>query len=249
MTADSKAFAIDLVQRSHDWAVQYVAQEYGRIRSRLKAQGLLEYCRTLMWREYMIGVHVPAKALILLPDDAQDLKLLLTRQMLDEWKHSQVFSTRVRELGGDDELAHYTPSLGDWELYHGTYNWSHPVELMTSLNCTGEVMITEMFKLLVNPRRLLVDDRTAAVIREQILADDPRALESLVDPETAKRLDEDVIPDEGQHIRFGRVILERYATSTELQDMALRVQQRKMAALKVSHGDLVDRVLARQALR
>lgn len=246
---DSKAFAIDLVQRSHDWAVRYVAEEYGRIRSRLQARGLLEYCRTLMWREYMIGVHVPAKALTLLPDDAQDLKLLLTRQMLDEWKHSRVFSGRVRELGGDDDLTHYTPSPGDWELYYGTYNWGHPVELVTSLNCTGEVMITEMFKVLANPRRLLVDDRTAAVIREQILADDPQALDSLVDPETATRLEEDVIPDEGQHIRFGRVILERYATSKELQHMALHVQQQKMAALKVSHGDLVDRVLARQAPR
>ncbi len=247
MATDSKAFAIDLVQRSHEWAEQYVAQEYGRIRSRLRAQGLIEYCRSLMWREYMLGVHVPAKALVLLPDDAQDMKLLLTRQMLDEWKHSRVFSDRVRELGGDDELTHYTPTHGDWELYYGTYKWSHPVELMTSLNCTGEVMITAMFKVLANPRRLLVDERTAAVIRQQILADDAQALESLVDPETAKRLEEDVIPDEGQHIRFGRMILERFATSPELQHRALHVQQQKMAALKVSHGDLVDRVLARDA--
>ena len=247
MATDSRAFAIDLVRRSHEWAERYVAQEYGRIRSRLRGQGLIEYCRSLMWREYMVGVHVPAKALALLPDDAQDLKLLLTRQILEEWKHSRVFSARVRELGGDDELTHYTPSHGDWELYYGTYKWGHPVELMTSLNCTGEVMITTMFKVLVNPRHLLLDERTAAVIREQILADDAQALESLVDPETAKRLEEDVIPDEGQHIRYGRVILERFATSDELQQMALRVQQAKMAALQVSHGDLVDRVLGQQA--
>ena len=95
--------------------------------------------------------------------------------------------------------------------------------------------------------RLLVDERTAAVIREQILADDAQALDSLVDPETARRLEEDVIPDEGQHIRYGRVILERYATSAEVQQMALHVQHRKMAALQVSHGDLVDRVLAYDA--
>jgi len=247
MARDSKAFAIDLVRRSHEWAEQYVAQEYGRIRSQLRAQGLIEYCRTLMWREYMLGVHVPAKALVLLPDDAQDSKLLLTRQIMDEWKHSRVFSERVRALGGDDDLARYPPSPGDWEVYHGTYDWNHPVELVTSLNCTGEVMITEMFKIMVDPKRLLVDGRTADVIREQILADDERALETLVDPDTAERLEEDVIPDEGQHIRYGRVILERYATSAELQQMALHAQQQKMAALKVSHGDLVDRVLAREA--
>jgi|GEM_PF-4183159 len=247
MAMDSKAFAIDLVHRSHEWAEQYVAQEYGRIRSRLQTQGLIEFCRSLMWREYMVGVHVPAKALILLPDDAQDLKLLLTRQILEEWNHSRVFSERVRDLGGDGELTHYTPSRGDWELYYGTYNWNHPVGLMTSLNCTGEVMITHMFKVLVDPKRLLVDERTAAAIREQILADDAHALDSLVDPDTAKRLEEDVIPDEGQHIRYGRVLLERYATTQELQEMALHVQQMKMAALKVSHGTLVDRVLAQQA--
>jgi len=102
---DGRAFAIDLVQRSHEWAGQYVAREYGRIRSRLRAGGLIEYCRSLMWREYMLGVHVPAKTLTLLTDDAQDLKLLLTRQLLEEWKHSRVFAERVRELGGDDELT------------------------------------------------------------------------------------------------------------------------------------------------
>ena len=244
---DARAFAIDLVRRSHEWAQLYVAQEYGRIRSRLRNEGLIEYCRTLMWREYMLGVHVPAKTLTLLPDDAQDLKLILTQQMLEEWKHSQVFSQRVRELGGDDELTHYAPSAGDWELYHGTYGWTHPIELVTSLNCTGEVMITEMFKVLVNPKRLLVDERTAAAIREQVLADDEGALDSLVDAETAKRLEEDVIPDEGRHIRFGRMILERFAVSADAQQRARRVQQQKMAALKVSHGDLVDRVLASEA--
>jgi len=247
MAMDSKAFAIDLVQRSHEWAERYVAQEYGRIRSRLRAEGLIEWCRSIMWREYMLGIHVPAKALVLLPDDAQDFKLLLTLQMLEEWKHSRVFSERVRALGGDGELTHYAPSDGDWELYYGTYKWNHPVELVTSLNCTGEVMITSMFKTLVDPKRLLVDERTAAVIREQILTDDAQLPDSLVDPETAKRLQEDVIPDEGTHIRYGRMILERIATSDELQQMALHAQQEKMGALKVSHGTLVDRVLAHEA--
>ena len=113
MAIDSKAFAIDLVQHSHEWAERYVAQEYGRIRSRLRAEGLIEYCRSLMWREYMLGVHVPAKALALLPDDAQDLKLLLTRQILEEWKHSRVFSERVRALGGDADRA---TRLGDPDM-------------------------------------------------------------------------------------------------------------------------------------
>ena len=40
------------------------------------------------------------------------------------------------------------------------------------------------------------------------------------------------------------MILERFATSLELQQMALHVQETKMAALRVSHGDLIDRVLA-----
>ena len=32
-------------------------------------------CRSFMWREYMVGCHVPAKVLALLPADAQDIKL------------------------------------------------------------------------------------------------------------------------------------------------------------------------------
>lgn len=246
MARNPHDFAIDLVRRSHEWAAAYAAREYGRFRTRLRTQGLLEYLRTLMWREYMLGVHVPAKAMTLLPDDAQDLKLLLARQIQDEWKHSRIFAERVRALGGDDDLTHFVPSDSDWTLYHETYDWPHPVELVTSLNCTGEVMITEMFKILVDPKRLLVDDRTAQVIREEILADEPAALEGLVDPVTARRLEEDVIPDEGTHIRFGRVILERYCTTDEMQQAALRVQETKMGALRLSHEGLVTRVLATQ---
>lgn len=246
MSRDAHEFAIDLVRRSHAWAVTYAAREYGRLRTRLQTQGLLEYLRTLMWREYMLGVHVPAKAMTLLPDDAQDLKLLLARQIQDEWKHSQIFAERVRALGGDDDLGRFAPSDTDWKLYHDTYDWPHPVELVTSLNCTGEVLITEMFRIVVDPARLLVDERTAEVIRDEILADEPSALESLVDPVTARRLEEDVIPDEGTHIRFGRMIMERYCTTDELQRRALRVQEIKMDALKASHAGLVNRVLAAQ---
>ena len=242
---DSRAFARDLVRRSHTWAQEYVAGEYGRIRARIRGGGLIEWCRSFMWREYMVGVHVCAKTLALLPDEDQDLKLLLTTQILEEWKHSQIFAERARALGGEGDLRTYTPTAGDWELYHWTYRWGHPAELATALQCTGEVMITAMFRLLVDPRRVLVEEGTAHAIRAGILREG-EVLESLVDAETARRLDEEVIPDEGQHIRFGRMILERHATTDEVQQMVLRVQQEKMAALRVSHGDLVDRVLGLQ---
>jgi len=243
MAQESRAFAMELVQRSHQWAKRYVAQEYGRIRSRLEKEGLIAWCRSFMWREYMVGCHVPAKMLSLLPDEAQDLKFLLTTQILDEWKHYQVFSQRVKELGGDGELARYQPSEGDWELYYGTYRWEHPVELATSLNCTGEVMLTVLFKTLVDPQHLLVDQETAQVIREQILQDEPLPSEGLLDAETARLLKEEVIPDEGRHIRIGRLILERYAITGELQERALRAQASKMGSLQVSHGQLVSSVL------
>jgi len=241
---NSRQFARDLVRHSHEWAQQYVVQEYGRIRASLRSEGLIEWCRSFMWREYMVGVHVTAKTLALLPDADQDLKLMLTTQIVEEWKHSQIFAERARALGGDGDLKHYAPTPGDWELYHWTYRWTHPVELATALQCTGEVMITTMFRLLVDPRRVLLDGETAEAIRSQILRDDDQALQSLVDPETARSLREEVIPDEGQHIRFGRLILERHATTDALQQMALRVQQEKMAALRTSHGQLVDRVLS-----
>lgn len=243
MAQDSKQFTIELVHRSHQWAKEYVAREYGRIRNRMEKEGLIEWCRSFMWREYMVGCHVPAKVLSLLPDDAQDLKFLLTTQILDEWKHYRVFSERVKALGGDGELAHYEPSVGDWELYYGTYRWEHPVELATALNCTGEVMLTVLFKTLIDPKHLLVDEETARIIRDQILEEEPLPEGGLVDPETARILMEEVIPDEGRHIRIGRLILERYATTDELQERALRVQASKMGSLQVSHGHLVTRVL------
>ncbi len=77
MATDSVTIAVNLVQRSHEWAKRYVAQEDGRLRSRLRGRGLLEWCRSLMWREYVVGCHTTGKTLSLLPDDAQDPKLLL----------------------------------------------------------------------------------------------------------------------------------------------------------------------------
>jgi hypothetical protein len=109
--------------------------------------------------------------------------------------------------------------------------------------CTGEVMITETFKIIVYPARAVMDVCTTQVIRE-ILADEPGGAPSLVNPVTAKRLREAVIPDESTHNRFGRVILERYCTTDDLQRRALHVQDTKMAALRLSPGGLVTRALA-----
>lgn len=72
------------------WARQYMTQEYGRIRARLRSEGLIEWCRSFMRREHMLGVHVAAKTLALLPDEDRNLKLRLTAQILEEWKHSQI---------------------------------------------------------------------------------------------------------------------------------------------------------------
>ena len=59
---------------------------------------------------------------------------------------------------------------------------------------------------------------------------------SVLDAETADQLRADVIPDEGRHVKIGRLVLQEFATSDAVRDRCLQVQRAKLDALRVSHG-------------
>jgi len=236
---DARDFAVEIIQRSYHFAQEFTQTIYGDAPRPLKGKALISLLRTNMWREYMLGVQGPAKLMTLMPEDAVDLTRLLATQIVDEMRHSAIFSQRVQELGGDGEFLHYQPTEEDWQLYSATVNFDDPAELVTSLNCSGEVVLQQTFMRITERTKGqpgVVDDVTAEIIEREMLYDEDNTVLPLVDEKTAQELQENVIPDEGRHIKIGRFILERYATTPEIQARCRQIQERKFAALNAAHG-------------
>jgi hypothetical protein len=241
---DSHEFAVSIVRDNHSWATEGVRVAYRDFTEPLVGESLLRWLRSLMWREYALGVHAPAKMLVLLPPEQQELKFLLSTQIADEWKHAQIFSQRVRELGGDGDISRYQPSEPDWEVYRSTCDWDHPEEIAASLNVTGEVWLQLLYKHLADGAAPRLDPETARTIREQVLEEPTYAEGGILDDQTVLKLREEVIPDEGRHIKIGRLLIERMATSPEAQARVLAAVERKRRGLMASHQGLAHLTLA-----
>jgi hypothetical protein len=244
-TDESKRFAIETIQRSRRYAEDFTVRIYGSAPRPLKGEALISLLRTNMWREYILGVEGPARLISLIPHEFIHVKHLLGTQIVDEMRHSRVFSERVAAMGGDGELANYEPTAEDWGLAKATLDFDDPAELVTSLNCSGEVIVQQTFMRLVE-RKLghpgIVDDETAEVIEREVIYDDDDEDEvpSVVDEVTAEELRRNVIPDEGRHVKFGRLVLQEFAITDEIRARCRQVQDRKFAALDASHGRAVQ---------
>ena len=240
-TTESKKFAIDTIQRAREYAEDFTIRVYGDAPRPLEGDALISLLRTNMWREYMLGVQGPAKLMTLMPDELLSLKRLLATQIVDEMRHSSVFAARTESLGGDGELTNYEPTAEDWKLVKATLDFDHPADLVTSLNCTGEVILQQTFMRIVE-RKVgqpgIVDDDTAELMEQELIYDDDDDddLPALVDEETAQALRKDVIPDEGRHVKFGRLVLQEFATDEDVRERCRKVQDAKFAALDLSHG-------------
>jgi hypothetical protein len=243
-TEESKRFAIETIQRAREYAEDFTIRVYGDAPRPLQGDALISLLRTNMWREYMLGVQGPAKLMTLIGNiDHLAVRYLLGTQIVDEMRHSNTFAARVRALGGDGELTHYEPTPEDLKLVEATLDFDNPAELVTSLNCTGEVILQQTFMRIVERkvgRPGIVDDETAELMeRELIYDDDEDEVPPLVDEETAEELRKNVIPDEGRHVKFGRLVLQEYAATDEIRARCREVQDRKFEALDLSHGRAV----------
>lgn len=240
--SEAKTFAIEMIKRSRAFAEDFTKRIYDDAPRPLQGEALIGLLRANVWREYMLGCQGPAKLMTLLPDEHVDLKFLLTHQVTDELRHSNVFASRVQALGGEGRITHYEASEEDWQLFHATVGFDDPAELVTSLNCTGEVVLQQSLIRIAerkDGRPALVDDETADLIEREMIYDEDDSddeIASVVDAQTAAELQRDVIPDEGRHVKIGRLVLERFATSHEVRERCLEIQQRKFAALDAAHG-------------
>jgi len=151
-----------------------------------------------------------------------DVKLALARQVGDEAKHYRFIEDHLRRMGVD--LNSFNPAAD---------GYGPMFQLLAGFNTTVERIGAAQF----------TRESLALKKNEQFI----EFCEAAGDRETAKLYREQIQPDEEWHVQLGRSVLERYATTPELQtkarkaveavlDLAVRVQNKQVKELKVSHA-------------
>jgi hypothetical protein len=151
-----------------------------------------------------------------------DVKLALARQVGDEAKHYRLIEDHLRRMGAD--LNSFNPAAdGYGPMFQLLAGFKTTVERIGAAQFTRESLALKK--------------------NEQFI----EFCEAAGDRETAKLYREHIQPDEEWHVLLGRQVLERYATTPELQtkareaveavlDLAVRIQNKQLKELKVSHA-------------
>ena len=151
-----------------------------------------------------------------------DVKLALARQVGDEAKHYRFIEDHLRRMGAD--LSSLNPAAdGYGPMFQLLAGFKTTVERIGAAQFTRESLALKK--------------------NEQFI----EFCEAAGDLETAKLYREHIQPDEEWHVQLGRSVLERYATTPELQtkageaveavlDLAVRIQNKQLKELKVSHA-------------
>ena len=215
MAMDSREFAHQVIRHAEEMGETLKAKVYTNFEP-LSKERTIQQLKTQMFREYWLGVIPPSKQLIGLPDTEVELKVLITRQLCEEFLHYRVFAQRVNELGDNGNLADYEPFPEDLAMRTVTNDYEEPWELAAALQIYGEIILITTYKWMME----VVDAKTAALIRDQVLV------------------------HEGSHIRNGRLILEKFATTDEIQRRVQEIGERKFRQILKSYGTEMHKVYA-----
>ncbi|HEY2380730.1 MAG TPA: ferritin-like domain-containing protein [Terriglobia bacterium] len=151
-----------------------------------------------------------------------DVKLALARQVGDEAKHYRFIEDHLRQMGAD--LSAFDPVAdGYGPMFQLLAGFGTTVERIGAAQFTRESLALKKNEQFIEFCEAAGDHETARLYREQIQ------------------------PDEEWHVQLGRSVLERYATTPELQakaakaveavlDLAQRIQHKQLTELKVSHA-------------
>jgi hypothetical protein len=140
-----------------------------------------------------------------LPTTAEmDVKMMLAAQCGDEMKHYELISARLAELGQD--LAGFDPMA---DGYSPLYQY------LRGLRTTVERVAGGPFA-----REAIAEVRNAQFIA---------FCRSVGDDETARLYEETIHPEEIHHNRTARRVLERYAVTPELQELAASAARNTLA--------------------
>ena len=177
-------------------------------RTPLSEERTLGLLKSQMYREYYLGVLPPSKQLIMIPDSEVELKVLITRQLCEEFLHYRVLSERLEEMGANGSLSAYEPLPQDLDMYHLTFEYQTPWEIAASLQVFGETILITSQKWMID----VVDERSAKIMQDEILV------------------------HEGTHVRNGRLVLERYATTEDIQRRVEEIGDIKYQQICKSYG-------------
>jgi hypothetical protein len=151
-----------------------------------------------------------------------EVKLALARQVGDEAKHYRLIEEHLANMGVD--LAGFNAADG---------GYGPMFQLLAGFNTTVERIGAAQF----------TRESLALKKNEQFI----EFCEAAGDQATAKLYRDQIQPDEQWHVHLGRTVLEKYATTPELQDrarkaveavldLAVKVQNKQLRELKVSHA-------------
>ncbi len=206
MEMSGREFADAVVERSKLWAWDVIDPEKYTI-TELDPDEMLQvrikWAERHAWMEWWFGVPVPAKQLVLLPNEDFGIKLLLSQQIIDEVKHQRLLSRRAAALGGSAKIERYVPEP---EIVANApekmVDSESPLEIAAALQCTGEVIVNE--------------NTTSRSVLFRVL-----------DEETQQLFVDEIAPDEIRHIGVGVKIVTKYASTPELRRLVLKIQSRK----------------------
>ena len=204
---DSKTFAKKMIDEAEALG-EWMQEEVLSQWQPLSREQTIQVLRAQSWREYYLGVPPPARQILTLPDSAVQIKVSLTQQLCEEFLHYQVLADRVEELGGDATLARYEPSESDLEIYRKTFEFTEPWEIAASLQIFGETVLIRTLRRMAE----VVDERSGQILRDE------------------------VIIHEGSHVRNGRLVLELYAQTPEIQNRIWEIGKAKIEGISRAYG-------------
>ncbi|MFQ5912007.1 MAG: hypothetical protein ACE5JS_02375 [Nitrospinota bacterium] len=207
MVMDSAEFARKMIQRAEEYA-RLMEEKVYTSREPLSEERVIGLLKSQMYREFHLGVMPPSKQLTLIPDTETNLKILITRQLCEEFLHYKVLSDRLEEMGANGDLSDYEPLQEDLDMYRLTYEYQTPWEIAASLQVFGETILITSQRWMIE----VLDPRSAEIMRDEILV------------------------HEGSHVRNGRLVLERYATTEEIQRRVEEIGDLKYRQICKSYG-------------
>ena len=151
-----------------------------------------------------------------------DVKLALARQVGDEAKHYRLIEEHLARMGAD--LSEFDASAGGYgPMFQLLAGFKTTIERIGAAQFTRESLALKKNEQFIEFCEAAGDDATAKLYRESIQ------------------------PDEEWHVRLGRMVLEKYAVTAELQaqarqaveavlDLAVKVQTKQFKEMKVSHA-------------
>src|ERR1051325_1636798 len=151
-----------------------------------------------------------------------EIKLALARQAGDEAKHYRLIEEHLKSMGVDTGAFDPTQE-GYGPMFQLLANFKTTVERIGAAQFTRESLALKK--------------------NEQFI----EICEAAGDGETAKLYREQIQPDEQWHVHLGRTVLEKYATTPQLQtqarnaveavlDLAMKIQNKQFNEMKVSHA-------------